>query len=152
MRHRILLLILLLVCASMLSAQNTMRVSLKDGTCVDIPIEQIDSVTFVTTEEGESQSVSLVGTWYWESLEQGYSETLTFNAVGSFTCLDHYFGYGFDSSTYGTYMFFGSMLNLRSNGYGYSRYYQWMVTELTESKLTVMTKMGSFTYTRVTGS
>ena len=46
-------------------------------------------------------------------------------------------------------MFFGSMLNLRSNGYGYNRYYQWMVTELTEEKLTVLTKMGSFTYTKV---
>lgn len=149
MRCSILLFFLLFASALSLSAQNTMRVALKDGTCVDIPIEQIDSVTFVTTEEGETQSVSLVGTWYWESQEQGYSETLTFNADGSFTCLDRYFGYGFDSSTYGTYMFFGSMLNLRSNGYGYNRYYQWMVTELTESKLTVMTRMGSFTYTRV---
>lgn len=148
MKQRTLLFIMQLCGALTLSAQNTMRVSLKDGTCVEIPVTNINRVTFVTIEEGEQQSVSLVGTWYWESPEQGYSETLTFNADGSFTCIDRYFAYGFDSSTYGTYYFFGSMLNIHSNGYGYSRYYQWMVTELTESKLTVMTKTGSFTYTR----
>lgn len=115
---------------------------------MDIPIEQIDSVNFVTIDDVQTQEVSLIGTWYWESQEQGYSETLTFNADGSFTCVDHYFEYGFDSSTYGTYMFFGSMLNLRSNGYGYNRFYQWMVTELTETRLTVLTRMGSYTYNR----
>lgn len=129
-------------------AQNTMRVTQKDGTTLDIPIGNIDSITFVTIEEPESKT-SICGTWYWVSQEQGYSETLTFNADGTFTCPDHYFGYGFDSQTYGTYMFFGSMLNMRSYGYGYNRNYQWMVTELTEEKLTVLTKMGSFTYTKI---
>lgn len=145
---RIMALILLFLCTMTMYAQNTMRVTQKDGTIFDIPIVNIDSVTFVTVEEPESKT-SICGTWYWVSQEQGYSETLTFNADGSFTCLDHYFGYGFDSQTYGTYMFFGSMLNMRSNGFGYNRYYQWMVTELTEEKLTVLTKMGSFTYTKV---
>lgn len=129
------------------SAQNTMRVSLKDGSLVDIPIEQIDSVSFVTV--AKEQRRELIGTWYWESKERGYSETLTFNADGSFTCIDHYFGYDFDSTTYGTYMFFGSILSLRSNGYGFSLFHQWMVTELTETKLSVMTKMGRFTYDKV---
>lgn len=149
MKEKALFIILMLVSVISVRAQNTMRVALKDGSCMDIPIEQIDSVTFVTTENEKPQDVSLVGTWYWESQEQGYSETLTFNADGRFTCLDHYFGYGFDNSTYGTYMFFGSMLNLRSNGYGYNRFYQWMVTELTETRLTVLTQMGSYTYTRL---
>lgn len=148
MKKKALLLLLLLVNTIGLPAQNTMRVSLKDGSFIDLPIAQIDSVGFVATEEDQTPDVSLIGTWYWVSQEQGYSETLTFNADGSFTCVDHYFGYGFDSSTYGTYMFFGSMLNLRSNGYGYNRFYQWMVTELSETRLTVLTKMGSYTYIR----
>lgn len=146
MKRNLLFIILLLENAMGVFAQNTMRVLMKDGTCMDIPVVQIDSVTFVSVEEEQNQNVSLLGTWYWESHEQGYSETLTFNADGSFICVDHYFGYGFDSSTYGAYMFFGSMLNIRSNGYGYNRFYQWMVTELTESRLTVMTKMGNYTY------
>lgn len=146
MKQCSLTLILLLLSVITVLAQNTMRVSLKDGTCVDIPIEQIDSVNFVIVTDEQEEQVSLIGTWYWESQEQGYSETLTFNADCSFVCKDHYFEYGFDSSTYGTYMFFGSILNLRSNGYGYNRFYQWMVTELTETRLTVLTKMGSYTY------
>lgn len=148
MNNKVLLLFLLLANAMSLFAQNTMRGSLNNGTCVDIPIDQVDSVTFVTVEKEQLRKVSLVGTWYWVSQEQGYSETLTFNAEGGFTCTDHYFGYDFGTSTYGTYMFFGSMLILRSNGYGYNRYYQWMVTELTETRLTVLTKMGSYTYIR----
>lgn len=148
MKQKILLFVVLFVCAYVLTAQNTMRVSFKNGTSVDFPIEQLDSITFIDVEDEPSQKVTLVGTWYWENVEQGYSETLTFNSDGSFTCVDHYFGYGFDSSTYGTYMFFGSMLNLRSNGYGYNRFYQWMVTELTETRLTVLTPMGSYTYSR----
>lgn len=139
---------LLLCCNQNMKAQNVMRITQKNGAHVDVALTDIDSVTFISVEKPEEQ-VTLVGTWYWESQEQGYSETLTFNADGSFTCLDHYFGYGFDSSTYGTYMFFGSILNLHSNGFGYSRNYQWMVTELTDSRLTVLTKMGSYTYTKI---
>lgn len=110
--------------------------------------ELIDSATFITTERVPQQEVSIIGTWHWESLEQGYSETMTFNADGRFTCTNHYFAYGFDSSTYGTYMFFSSMLTLVSNGYGYNLFNQWMVKELTDKKLTVLTKMGSYTYTK----
>lgn len=131
-----------------MSAQSMMRVHLHGRNPVDFPVGQIDSVTFATVEEEPVQKGTLAGTWYWEGREQGYSETLTFNADGTFTCLDHYFDYGLDSSTYGIYMFFGSMLSMRSNGYGYSRFYQWMVTELTDQCLTVLTRMGSFTYMR----
>lgn len=138
----------LLLGISNVSAQSVMRVHLQGRNPVDFPVEQIDSIALVTAEEESAQKGTLVGTWRWESREQGYSETLTFNADGTFTCLDHYFDYGFDSSTYGIYMFFGSMLSMRSNGYGYSRFYQWMVTELTDLRLTVLTRMGSFTYMR----
>lgn len=145
---RILLLWALVLCGIQASAQNVMRVCQKDGSVQDIPVASIDSVTFVTVGDSE-QTMPLVGTWKWVGQEEGYSETLTFRSDGSFICLDHYFAYGFDNQTYGTYVFFGSILNLRSNGYGYARYYQWMVTELTNEKLTVLTKMGTFTYTRV---
>ena len=138
----------LLLWGSDMSAQSMMRVHLHGRNPVDFPVGQIDSVTFATVEEEPVQKGTLAGTWYWEGREQGYSETLTFNADGTFTCLDHYFDYGLDSSTYGIYMFFGSMLSMRSNGYGYSRFYQWMVTELTAKRLKVLTRMGSFTYMR----
>lgn len=140
--------IILAFCCMETEAQNTMRVTQKDGAVLDLPIANVDNITFVTVEEQEG-AISICGTWKWVGVEEGYSETLTFNADGTFTCVDNFFAYGFDNQTYGTYMFFGSMLNMRSNGYGYSRFYQWMVTELTEEKLTVLTKMGSFTYTRV---
>lgn len=56
MKQCSLTLILLLLSVITVLAQNTMRVSLKDGTCVDIPIEQIDSVNFViVTDEQEEQ-------------------------------------------------------------------------------------------------
>lgn len=129
-------------------AQNIMRVSQNDGTILDIPIAKVDSITFVTVDEPEN-TISICGIWKWIGIEEGYSETLTFNADGTFTCTDKFFAYGFDSQTYGTYMFFGSILNLRSNGYGYNRFYQWLVKELTDEKLTVLTKMGSFTYKKV---
>lgn len=142
-------LILLLFGIVALQAQNVMRIALSDGKLMEIPVAQIDSVSFVTVEEEAAPTVSLVGTWYWENQLWGYSETVNFNADGSFTCVDHFFEYGFDTSTYGTYYLFGSILNIHSNGYGYNRFYQWMVMELTESKLTVMTPEGSFTYTRL---
>lgn len=62
MKQNCLLLIFLLLGITTTSAQNTMRVSLKDGTPVDIPIEQIDSVTFMTVEKEQPRDVSLVGT------------------------------------------------------------------------------------------
>lgn len=138
---------MLMGCLSV-GAQSVMRVTQKDGTHVDIPVSEIDSISFVSADGVGEHEVSLVGTWKWESREAGYSETLTFNADGSFTCLDHYFDYDADAHTYGTYRFFGAILNLLSNGYGYRQLHQWMVTELTEQRLTVMTKMGSFTYIR----
>ena len=146
---KMLLLLLLMVLSTFsVTGQHVMRITQTDGSVWDVPIANIDSVSFVTVEEPEHKA-SLEGIWKWEGQEEGYSETLTFRADGTYTCLDHYYAYDFDSQTYGTYMFFGSMLTLRSNGYGYNRYYQWMVTELTDDRLTVMTKMGRFTYCRV---
>ena len=34
-------------------AQNMMRVAQKDGTIIDIPIANVDSITFVTVDEPE---------------------------------------------------------------------------------------------------
>jgi serine/threonine-protein kinase len=44
-------------------AQNTMRINYKDGSISDIPIERIDSITFVEKKE-EAHEVPLFGEWF----------------------------------------------------------------------------------------
>jgi len=125
-----------------------MRINHKDGNVYDIPIKQIDSITFVKKTD-ELQEVSLVGEWFWENRENGYCELLSFNEDRTYTAYDFYLEYGFDTWTYGTYMANGIILNLWSNGYGYRHTYRWFVSTLTENALEVMTQMGGFTYYRV---
>lgn len=125
-----------------------MRVNYKDGSVFDVPIERIDSITFIE-KDAEQQNVTLVGEWFWGNKEMGYYEVLTFNEDRTYTGYDYYLEYGFDTWTYGTYMANGIMLNLWSNGFGYRRTYRWFVTGLTENTLEVMTQMGSFTYYRI---
>lgn len=86
-------------------AQGFMHVYYKNGTLVDIPIEEIDSLTFSDKSETEQQSVgvTLTGSWLWGSVEAGYYELLTFNPDNTYTGYDNYFSYGFDSMTYGWY-------------------------------------------------
>lgn len=129
-------------------AQNNMRINYKDGSISDVPIECIDSITFVEKDE-EAHEVSIIGEWLWGSKEKGYYEMLAFNEDRTYTGYDYYLEYGFDTWTYGTYMANGIMLNLWSNGYGYSRTYRWFVTGLTENALEVMTQMGGFIYYRI---
>ena len=129
-------------------AQNTMRINYKDGSISEVPIERIDSITFVEKNE-EAHEVSLFGEWFWGSKEKGYYEVLAFNEDRNYTGYDYYLDYGFDTWTYGTYMTNGMMLNLWSSGYGYHRTYRWYVTGLTENALEVMTQMGSFIYYRI---
>ena len=131
-----------------LNAQNTMRINYKDGSVYDTPIECIDSITFVEKTE-ELHEASLIGEWLWGNKEKGYYEVLSFNGDRTYTGYDYYLEYGFDTWTYGTYMLYGSMLNLWSNGYGYRRSYRWFVTALAENALEVMTQMGNFVYYRV---
>ena len=129
-----------------------MRVHYKDGREQDIPIEQVDSVTFVKGDDTASDPVgdiSIIGSWLWGNLEQGYYELLTINDDHTYTCYDNYFSYGFDLMTYGWWTQIGAMITLQSNGFGYQRRYNWYVTELTENALGVMTKMGPFTYYKV---
>ncbi len=128
-----------------LMAQNTMRVHYKDGTKQDIAISQVDSVTFVYKEEPE-ESVSLTGSWLWGNLGAEYYELLTFSDDHTYTGYDNYFTYGFDTMTYGWYSWYGNMLTLQSNGFGYRRIYNWFITGLTSNALEVMTKMGAYTY------
>ena len=129
-------------------AQNTMLINYKGGSISEVPIERIDSITFVEKNE-EAQEVPLFGEWFWGSKEKGYYEVLTFNEDRTYTGYDYYLDYGFDTWTYGTYMVNCIMLNLWSNGYGYRRTYRWYVTGLTENALEVMTQMGSFIYYRI---
>ena len=127
------------------SAQNQMRIHYKGGTVSDIPVEEVDGITFVQ-KDTPAEEVTLIGSWFWGSLEQGYYELLTFNEDRTYTGYDYYFAYGFDTMTYGWWAQIGAMLTLQSNGFGYQRRYNWYVTELTENALGVMTKMGPFTY------
>ena len=129
-------------------AQNTMLINYKGGSISEVPIERIDSITFVEKNE-EAQEVPLFGEWFWGSKEKGYYEVLTFNEDRTYTGYDYYLDYVFDTWTYGTYMVNCIMLNLWSNGYGYRRTYRWYVTGLTENALEVMTQMGSFIYYRI---
>ena len=149
MRMKVGLMLLLLLCSVTLMAQNTMRVHYKDGREQDIPIEQVDSVTFVKGDDTASDPVgdiNILGSWLWGNLEQGYYELLTINDDHTYTGYDNYFSYGFDLMTYGWWAQIGAMITLQSNGFGYQRRYNWYITELTENALGVMTKMGSFTY------
>lgn len=129
-------------------AQNNMRIHYKGGAVSDIPVEEIDSITFVQ-EDTPVEEVTLKGSWFWGSQEQGYYELLTFNEDRTYTGYDYYFAYGFDTMTYGGWAQIGAMLTLQSNGFGYQRRYNWYITELTENALGVMTKMGPFTYYKV---
>lgn len=137
-----------MIVALQVVSQNTMRINYKDGNALDIPIERIDSVTFINRSD-EPHEATLIGEWLWGSKEKGYYEVLTFNEDRTYTGYDYYLEYGFDTWTYGMYMANGIMLNLWSNGYGYRRTYRWFVSALTENALEVMTQMGGFTYYRV---
>ena len=130
-------------------AQTHMRIHHKGGEHSDVPIEQIDSITFVDGSDLPVNEESLMGSWLWGDTEAGYYELLTFNEDRIYTGYDNYFTYGFDTMTYGWYMQMGSMLTLQSNGYGYNRHYNWFVMGLTGNALDVMTKMGRFVYYRL---
>lgn len=135
----------LLLFSVTLMAQNTMRVHYKDGTEQDIFISQIDSVTFVDKGAPE-ENVSLAGSWLWGNKDAGYYELLTFSDDHTYTGYDNYFTYGFDTMTYGWFTWYGNMLTLQSNGFGYQRLYNWFIIGLTNNALEVMTKMGAYIY------
>jgi hypothetical protein len=114
----------------------------------DVPISEIDSVTFVEKAMSE-EDVSLTGSWLWGNREAGYYELLTFNDDHTYIGYDNYFMYGFDTMTYGWYSVYGNMLNFQSNGFGYNRMYRWFAVGLTDNAFEVMTKMGGFIYYRL---
>ena len=130
-------------------AQTHMRIHHKGGGHSDVPIEQMDSITFVDGSDLPDNEASLMGSWLWGDTEAGYYELLTFNEDKTYTGYDNYFTYGFDTMTYGWYMQMGSMLTLQSNGFGYKHCYNWFVKGLTGNALDVMTKMGRFVYYRL---
>lgn len=145
-RFLIFLLLLAVYICTKLTAQTHMRIHHKGGGHSDLPIEQIDSITFVDGDEGQAEGSELMDGWLWGDMEAGYYELLTFNDDNTYTGYDNYFTYGFDTMTYGLYFRYGNLLTLQSNGFGYNRKYTWYVMGLTENALDVMTKMGRFTY------
>ena len=132
----------------MLLAQSQLRIHQKDGTHWDVPVEQIDSITMVDeiVDSIVTDTSELQGCWLWGNSEAGYYELLTFNDDKTYTGYDNYFVYGFDTMTYGFYSQYSAMLTLWSNGFGYQHRYQWYITGLTTNALSVMTKMGPYTY------
>lgn len=139
------ILLALMLCSTILLAQSAMRVHYKDGTKLDVPITQIDSVTFVEKDTPEEE-VSLIGDWLWGSKFSDYYELISFKDDYTFVTYDNYFTYDFDTMTYGWYLEYGNLLTLQSNGFGYSQRYTWFITGLTDNALAVMTKMGQFVY------
>lgn len=130
-------------------AQTTMRIHHRDGTKVDVTVEDVDSVTFINKTDGEETIPELIGNWLWGDVEAGYYEVLSFNCDKTYTGYDNYFIYGFDTMTYGMYGQVGTLLTLWSNGFGYQRRYTWFIMGLADNALAVMTKMGPFTYYRL---
>ena len=145
---RLLYLIMLISSCAELYAQDCMRIHYKNGGHSDVPIVDIDSLSFVkgVDDDVHENDASLRGSWLWGSQEAGYYELLTFNDDHTYTGYDNYFMYGFDTQTYGWYSQHGAMLTLQSNGFGYQRRYNWYVTALAENALEVMTRMGTFIY------
>lgn len=145
MKKAIIVIYCLLGLISVCQAQNHLRIHYKNGTQADVPIAQIDSITFVE-ESSATPEPKLERKWFWGSQEQGYYELLTINEDHTYTGYDNFFTYGFDTMTYGWWAQIGAMLTLQSNGFGYQRRYNWYITELTDNVLSVMTNMGPFTY------
>lgn len=139
---------LMLFISNQVIAQTHMRIHHKDGEHSDVSIEQIDSITFVNGDEGLAE-IKLTGSWLWGDTVAGYYELLTFNDDKTYTGYDNYFTYGFDTMTYGFYSQYGTILTLWSNGFGYQHRYQWFIIGMSSNELSVMTKMGPFTYYRV---
>lgn len=147
MRLHLLFLFLLFMCFQS-EAQTYMRIHQKDGKHLDVMTEQIDSITFVDTEE-QSIETELKGCWLWGNFEAGYYELLTFNDDKTYVGYDNYFTYGFDTTTYGFFSLYSTLLTLWSNGFGYQHRYNWYITGLSTNALSVMTKTGPFTYYRL---
>ena len=126
------------------SAQTYLRIHHKGGGFSDMPIENVDSITFLDSPASETE---LTGSWLWGDKEAGYYEVLTFNEDKTYT--GYYLEYGFGTMTYGWYMTHGALLTIWSDGFGYNRRYNWYVVGLSDNALEVVTKMGTFTYYRI---
>ena len=138
-------LFVVIFCAD-ITAQNTIQIHSKDGSVYKIPTENIDSITFGEGDSVTNVEAELTGSWLWGNAEKGYYELLSFNNDHTYTAYDNYFTYGFDTTTYGFYSQYSAMLTLWSNGFGYQHRYNWYITGLSPNALSVMTKMGPFTY------
>lgn len=149
-RNRLLLFILLvfIFCAD-ITAQNTIRIHSKNGGVYEVQTENVDSITFGDADSLNVVEIEFAGSWLWGSAEKGYYELLSFSKDHTYTAYDNYFTYGFDTTTYGFYSQYSAMLTLWSNGFGYQHRYNWYVTGLSANALSVMTKMGPFTYYRL---
>ena len=99
MKKAIIVIYCLLGLISVCQAQNHLRIHYKNGTQADVPLAQIDSITFV---EGSSVPAEpkLESSWFWGSQVQGYYELLTINEDHTYTGYDYFFTYGFDTMAF----------------------------------------------------
>ncbi len=144
---RLLFILILTINCTAAFAQTHMRIHHKDGNHSDVPINMIDSVTFVN--ENDTESSGLVGSWFWGDTVAGYYELLTFNSDNTYTGYDNYFSFGLDNATYGWYIRHNALLTLQSNGVGYRRKYTWFIVGMSVDALEVMTNTGDFIYYRL---
>lgn len=139
----------LMACSTTVQGQNTMQIHYSDGKVQRVPIAQVDSISFTDEGEIENVTVKLACSWLWADVEAGYYELLTLGEDGAFTCYDHFFSYGYETTTYGRYTLRGTLLTLLANGPGYSRRNEWFVTGLSANALEVRTRLGAFVYYRL---
>lgn len=139
--------IILLTINSIVSfTQDYIRIHHKDGNHSDMPVNMIDSITFVSENEAKSDNGELAGSWLWDDTIAGYYELLTFNSDHTYIGYDNYFIYGFDTTTYGFYLHHNALITLQSNGFGYRRKYTWFIMGVSDEAFEVMTNTGSFVY------
>lgn len=98
---RVVSILIFYICCLSATAQSHMHIHHKDGGTSDVPIEQIDRITFVKGSDESNGMVSMTCSWLWGDTEAGYFELLTFNEDKTYMGHDKYFTYGFDAMTYG---------------------------------------------------
>lgn len=86
MKRSVFLLLVILFNLLIVYGQSNMRIHNKSGNHSDIPIEKIDSITFVDRNDATDGVLGLTGGWLWGDADAGYNELLTFNENKMYTC------------------------------------------------------------------
>ena len=82
--NRLIISLFLLSFSLISTAQTHLHIYQKGNATLDIPLTQIDSITFVDVDKA-LENAGLAGSWLWGSTEAGYYEFLTFNDDHNYT-------------------------------------------------------------------